>query len=371
MNKIYDNFLNLELTTTIKEEKDGYYAFENTIFYGEKGGALGDIGTINDLAIVDLKWEDDTLYHKVDGILSDPIKLKVDADTRYINTAVQTALHIMDGYYAKLGLKIVAIGVHQNNQWYEVDSKNLPDNHLDEVQKFMNQVIRDNIATEIEYVSGKDYPNPDYQKFDEVRIIKFKDLDKQPCGTLHLHNTSQIQSFVVLDSEKTSRGTRIFITCNLVTDYRLKEYYETIKTVSKQLSVGKHEIIDALDNVISLNKTLKKELDNIKKELLQYKVADILKTEDKIINFDTNDSNELRSISQALLNSLKETKALISVIDNETYMAIISPAEKARELLESIKQDINVIGGGSTKIVSGKVNISKEELVSVLDKYIN
>ncbi|MDO5085952.1 MAG: hypothetical protein Q4D47_05875 [Erysipelotrichaceae bacterium] len=45
MTRQYDDFLKLQCNTTIKEEQDGYYAFEETIFYGEKGGALSDEST--------------------------------------------------------------------------------------------------------------------------------------------------------------------------------------------------------------------------------------------------------------------------------------------------------------------------------------
>ena len=40
----YDNLLNLSCDTTIATEKDGYYAFKETVFYGEKGGMPGDKG---------------------------------------------------------------------------------------------------------------------------------------------------------------------------------------------------------------------------------------------------------------------------------------------------------------------------------------
>ena len=76
----YDNLLNLSCDTTIATEKDGYYAFKETVFYGEKGGMPGDKGTINGLEVIDLKWEDDILYHKVDGILENPIHMEVDKE---------------------------------------------------------------------------------------------------------------------------------------------------------------------------------------------------------------------------------------------------------------------------------------------------
>lgn len=49
----YDNLLNLSCDTTITTEKDGYYSFEDTVFYGEKGGMPGDKGTINGLEVID------------------------------------------------------------------------------------------------------------------------------------------------------------------------------------------------------------------------------------------------------------------------------------------------------------------------------
>lgn len=126
MNRNYDNFLNLTLDTRIKELRDGWYSFEDTVFYGEKGGALADEGAINGQKVLELRWEGDTLWHRVEGELTDPVHMEVDRLTRWNNTAVQSAFHMLDGYYGRLGLRIVAIGVHPENQWYEVDTKELP-----------------------------------------------------------------------------------------------------------------------------------------------------------------------------------------------------------------------------------------------------
>ena len=38
MNLHYDHYKETALDTVIKEEKDGYYCFEDTIFYGIKVG---------------------------------------------------------------------------------------------------------------------------------------------------------------------------------------------------------------------------------------------------------------------------------------------------------------------------------------------
>ena len=38
MSRDYDDFRRTSCVTRIKDQKDGWYAFEETVFYGEKGG---------------------------------------------------------------------------------------------------------------------------------------------------------------------------------------------------------------------------------------------------------------------------------------------------------------------------------------------
>lgn len=40
MNLFYDNFEKLNCITQIKDIRENYYSFEQTVFYGEKGGQL-------------------------------------------------------------------------------------------------------------------------------------------------------------------------------------------------------------------------------------------------------------------------------------------------------------------------------------------
>lgn len=367
MNKLYDDFTLVNYDTEIAECKDGWYSFKETIFYGEKGGMPSDRGTINGLEVVDFKWEEDVLWHKVEGELTNPIHMEVDLDYRYLNTSVQTAFHIVDGYYRKMGLVNGAVGVNPDNQWFEVHSKDLDAAHFEELQNFMNHVIRENVPVELQYIKGSEYPDPDYAKFDEVRIVKIGDYDIQPCGTLHLNNTSQIESFVILDFEKTSRGTRVYTTVNQATTKRYKETDATLKSVTKALSAGKDNPAEIAENLVQTNKALKKELEAVKKELIAYKAEELVTKEEKVIVLENTGAGDLRTYSQTLASKLSATKVLVAKEEDKVNFAIVSPEGNARTLMDSLKEKLEVSGGGSPQIVSGKTMDSLENLTVALE----
>ena len=366
MNKNYDNSKKLDLETKIKEYKDGYYIFEDTVFYGEKGGMDADIGTINGLPVIDLKWDGDTLLHKVDGELKDPIIMHVDQDNRFMNVAIQSAFHILDGYFLARGLYMPAVGCHQNNPWFEVPTKELTEEDLKQVEKYMNDAIESDVKVEYSYMNGKDYSDPKYQQYDELRIVTFKGLDSQPCGTPHVNSTKDIGSFVILDHEKTSKGVRVYCTVNKTTDAHLKNYYETLKETAIALGCKKEEAPQKASEMVGLTKTLKKELNDVKKELMDLKANSILASEDKIVKYETTDANDIRMLGQSLMTRVAVNKIIYTIINDEINFAIISPTNEARNILELVKKEHSVIGGGSPKIVTAKVAMDENAFIELV-----
>lgn len=366
MAKEYDNFLNIKGTTEILDEKDGYYSLKNTLFYGEKGGMLGDKGTLNGLEVIDLKWIDGVLYHKVDGKLVNPVEMDVDLETRLINTSVQSAFHLLDGYYRRKGNVIVAIGVSPELEWFEVDSKDITDEDLEDIQKYLNDAIIADIPLELKYIAGKDYEDDSYREFDEVRVVKFGELDIQPCATLHVNRTSQIESFVVLDKEKTSRGTRIYTTVNRATNLKLKEYYSDIKKISQLFKIKKEEVVSYTEQIAKQLNETKKALDELNDKLSRYQAKEISENEDRIIILSEEEIKNIKAIVKALNTEYKSEKFLI---DSNT-VNIISASGKARELFDRMKEKTPLKGGGSPTAVTVRYDMPTEEIVKLINDVI-
>ena len=131
----------------------------------------------------------------------------------------------------------------------------------------MNDTLLQDIPAEFTYYKGSEYPNPKYANHDEVRVVTFGDIDSQPCGTPHVNNVNQIGSFVILGSEKTSRGTRIYTTVSWATNIKLKKYYNLIQELRKTLNSKEDDILENIQSLRNTNKVYKKQIEDLQKEL--------------------------------------------------------------------------------------------------------
>lgn len=371
MNLFYDNFEKLNCITQIKDIRENYYSFEQTVFYGEKGGQLDDKGTINDLPVTDLKWVGPTLYHQVKGKLTNPIIMKVDPITRYINTTVQSVFHLLDGYYAHQNCQIIEVNADPNNEWYEINKDSITAEQLDDVETWMNDIIKQDINTKFTYVPSKDYPDPFYRKYDQVRLVSFDNINTQPCGTLHVNHTSQIQSFVILGSKSKAHKTKIFFATNLAVNKCLKHDHKIIKDVSHVLNTNKNDLVNKSQNIIAKNKELKKQTKLWKEKYMQYRAYEISLSKNVLVSIKIDSPTEISQVAPYILKYIKYSKIIVANLKMKTYFAVISKSEQAQDILNYLKTKIKINGGGSAKIVTGDTSISMRDFNTLCNTYLS
>ena len=147
----------------------------------------------------------------------------------------------------------------------------------------MNRQIMDNIKLEISYVKGSDYPDPRYQAHDEVRILKFGDVNTQPCGTPHVNETRDILAFTVLGSERSGRGTKVSVACGPVVSARLREYNAILWRMAGLSGTGIPDLPEKLEGLLSSVKALKKENETLHRVLYGYQADELLKSGETFI----------------------------------------------------------------------------------------
>lgn len=368
MNKHYDHLLDLTLTTEIASEQDGYYVFKDTVFYGEKGGQPADTGTINGLPVVDLKWEGNTLYHKVDGELTNPIEMQVDQKNRVVNTAIQSTFHLLDGFFKDTALTMSEVHGNPDHTWFELDSEDVSDDLLQEVNDYMQQVILADAPVNFTYMNGADYPDPDYQQFDELRIVEIGDYDKQPCGTPHVDYTGQIGAFAILGRERGHKETtRVRIAVNQGATDLLTMQSHILEEMQQDLSATLETLPDKVAEMKATMKIQKDDLKAMTQAKLAYEADDLLAQEAQVIDVEPEGKGKLRQLANILRGKATTERAFVMPADEGFEFTLVSPAGHARDYMQALQaKEDSVKGGGSPQVVTGRVALAARSEVKDL-----
>ncbi len=368
MNRNYDDYAKVDAVTSIQEEKDGWYRFADTVFYGEKGGMPSDEGTINGQAVDGLRWQGETLWHHVGGApLQDPIVMHVDFDKRLARSAAQSALHILDSYYHQKGLLITSTGC-QNAMYYDINARGLSEQDIAETEAYMQKAIRQDAPVHFSYVKGSEYKDLAYQKFDEVRIVTIEGLDQQPCGTPHINHTGEIGSFVILDHENHGRnGIRIHFACAGRTTQLLKEDEAELRVLDDLLSIGRKDLAEKVRALLETNGKNKQTIHMLKQQLMDFQARAYAEQGSAVIPLTGEDTADLRLLSQAMAR-VDEHDRILYTCGDQIEFAIVSKAGRARTCFAALKEDLNCSGGGSDKIVSGRTDQTEEAFLAAVQK---
>ena len=228
--KVVGIIANNQLCEHIDEIDHGHpivIVLDETPFYGEMGGQVGDSGWIVGdgfrFEVTDCQVDGGfTLHagHLRDGMvaLSDVVTATVDVDRRRGIQRAHSATHLLHYALRK------HLGEHAEQQGSKVDNdvlrfdftnpKALGREMLLAIEAEVNDRILDGVGVGFEDMSLVDARNAGAtmlfgEKYpDEVRVVSIGDFSKELCGGTHLSSTGQVGLFKVMGEESVAAGTR-------------------------------------------------------------------------------------------------------------------------------------------------------------------
>ena len=211
----------------VTQKKNEFYelVLDNTPFYGEMGGQVGDCGVIcnqnETIEIIDSKRENNQTVHIVKQLPKDPtaqFMACVDTIKRDASAANHTATHLLD--YALR--QILGEHVEQKGSFVSPDTlrfdfshfQKMSDDEIRQVERMVNQMIRADIALE-EY---RDLPFEEAKKIGAIALFGEKYGDKvrvvcfgpscEFCGGIHAKSTGHIGFFKIVAESSVAAGIR-------------------------------------------------------------------------------------------------------------------------------------------------------------------
>jgi alanyl-tRNA synthetase len=360
--------------------KESYQlVFNQTPFYPEGGGQIGDTGFISNanekIAIIDTKKENNLIIHFTESLPENVEAIftaSVDTAKRKLTENNHSATHLLHAALRQvLGTHVAQKGSLVNNENLRFDFSHfsaMTKEEIAQVEQIVNQKIRENISLD----ERRNVPIEEAQTMgammlfgekygDSVRVITFDDkYSRELCGGTHVKATGQIGLFKVVSEAAVAAGVRRIeaITAdaaqNLVDSWQL-----TVDSLSKTLNTK--DIIKSVEQLMSEKADLMKKLEvfenektiaiktNIKSEIRNSNGINVLVQLITISN-----AEQLKNLSFQLKTEVENLFCVLGCVLNEKPMlsVIISDnlvKEKglnAGNIIKELAKEIKGGGGG-------------------------
>ena len=287
--------VNIVKYRTVKTKGKELYQliFDNSPFYAESGGQVGDTGyiisseTSEKIQIINTKKENNLNIHFSERIPSNPAEsfiACVDKEKRNETANNHTATHLLHYALRKvLGTHIEQKGSYVNSNYLRFDFSHfekVTHEQLREVEKIVNTLIREDFAKQ----EFRDIPIDEAKAMgamalfgekygNRVRAVKFGD-SIELCGGTHAASTGSLGMVKILSESAVAAGVRrIEATTGSGVEAYIYSLEDTLITM-KEFFEGTPDIVNSVKKLIKENESYKKSIE----EAVRERIASLKKT---------------------------------------------------------------------------------------------
>lgn len=282
---------------SLETGEEGMILLKQTPFYAEKGGQVGDIGTISHKK-ASFSVSNTTspfpgvIAHigKVSSgtlIVPEPVVAQIDVERRKMIANHHTATHLLHYALQKvLGEHIRQAGSLVESSRLRFDfthHKPLLPSEIRQIEDLVNEKIRENKSVktlEISYEEAQ--KKPEIKQFfgdkygSVVRVVDI-DYSQELCGGTHVEHLGGIGLFRILKESSIAAGVRrIEAAVGKGAEEYMYKNEEILHSVSSLLKTPPAKIIEMLQSLEEEKKTLKQECKHFKEELLRKETDSLL-----------------------------------------------------------------------------------------------
>ncbi len=270
----------------VDSKKDGkmfQIVLDNTPFYPEGGGQVGDRGILStpnqDIEIVDTKKENNLIIHLSKSLpenVEGTFIAKVNAELRTDSSKNHSATHLMhQALRTILGTHVEQKGSLVSPDYLRFDFSHfakMTESELKQVEDFVNARIQEHLPLEerrnipLQQAVEEGAMALFGEKYGEsVRAIKFGN-SIELCGGIHVDNSADIWYFKILSESAVAAGIRRI---EAITGKAVKEYFSAHESMLNDIKVALKNPQDSLKAVLSLqeeNAKLARQLEALTKD---------------------------------------------------------------------------------------------------------
>ncbi|MHC8352412.1 alanine--tRNA ligase [Pseudomonas sp. RT4P38] len=371
----------------LSEGEEGVIVLNQTPFYAESGGQIGDCGYLQvGSSRFDVRDTTKTggafLHH---GVLASgsltigaPVETHVDAEVRHATSLNHSATHLLHAALRQV------LGEHVQQKGSLVDSQRLrfDFSHFEAIKPEQLKALEDIVNAEIRRNSEVETEETDIEtakqkgamalfgeKYgDNVRVLSMgADFSVELCGGIHASRTGDIGLLKIISEGGVASGVRRIeaVTGAAALAY-LNAAEEQLKEAANLVKGSRDNLIDKLSAVLERNRLLEKQLEQLQAKAasaagddLSACALDVKGVKVLAVRLDGQDGKALLALVDQLKNKLGRAVILLGSVHEEKVVLVAGVTKdltgqlKAGDLMKQAAAAVGGKGGGRPDMAQG------------------
>jgi alanyl-tRNA synthetase len=372
-----------ERVDAAKNKEEIFFACNQTPFYAEAGGQIGDKGKFASQSsagsILDCKKQGKVYIHKAiidKGSIKtgDVIKMSVEKEKRSAIAIHHSSTHLVHAALrAVLGDHVQQKGslVDENKLRFDFShTKALSKEEITKIEDIVNKEALKNLEVSTELMKLDDALKSGAmalfgEKYDDdVRVLTMGEnsYSVELCGGTHVNRTGDIGFFVITNQSSVASGIRrIEALAGSKSIEHVKKLRDVNLSLQNSLNVSADELQEKVNTLIEENKKLKKssKSKSAKKSVILSEMHEFGDWKLIVEQVDVEDTKDLRALADEQKNT-NEKLCVVIFTESSNKIALVCGVTKnlteslsAKEVVSELSNQINGKGGGRSDFAQG------------------
>jgi len=350
---------------------------DETPFYAESGGQVGDTGTLTSPSgvarVVDTYSPvRGVIVHKVQMefgklAVNDEIQAQVDEERRLRIATNHTGTHILHAVLREtLGTHVKQAGSLVAPDRLRFDYTHfapLTDREIEEIEQKINRIVFRNLPVQTEIMEINQaiargalaFFGEKYQQ--QVRVVSIPEVSMELCGGTHTRMTGDVGLFKIIGESSIASGIRrIEALTGFGTFVRLEEDENLLEEIAHTLRTPRTELTRAITRLLEQQRHLENELETLKRKTAKSQIGNLVESPATVKGISVV-SRRVEGVDASMLRELAEnagTKIGSGVIvlglasdGKASLVAVVSQDLQKRLHAGRIIKEVAALVGGS------------------------
>jgi len=400
-----------EQVDEIAEGDEALIVLNQTPFYAESGGQIGDTGIFkNDTGIFevqDTKKSGGAFVHQ--GIVTmgslkatQQVDAIVKADLRAATARNHSATHLLHAALRQvLGTHVQQKGSLVASDILRFDFANDQPVSFEQLQQVEQLVNREIIANtpvgvevlDIESAKAKGAMMLFGEKYgDEVRVLSMgsvideRNFSIELCGGIHVQRTGDIGLFKITSEGGVAAGIRRI---EAVTGTKALEVIQKadtdIQQINSLLKAQKDQTVERVHAAVEQTSALQKQIEQLNQKLANFQAAELLSQVQTVAGRSTlittvqnMDAKSLRNLHDSVKSKLEDAVIVLAGVEGDKVSLIASVAKqytanlKAGDIIKHLATELGGKGGGKPDLAQGGAPLNEkfEQVIAALPAWL-